>query len=130
MPESFLNHCKTSLSNLIASDKVQSSDDVLETFSEGILNFINHYCHNDHSSVWCLHDKVIQWMYMNFNILLRLLLYYYYYFYYCYNYYYYYHYYCLLLSSLLFIIITIIVYYFNITTIIILLLLLLLLLSL
>ncbi len=53
-----LNHCKASLSNVIASDKVQSSDDILKTFSEGIVNIINHYCDNDHSSTWCLHDKV------------------------------------------------------------------------
>lgn len=58
MPETFLNRCKTSLSNLIASDQVQSADDVMEAFSRGILNFVRHYCDDDHSSSWCFHDKV------------------------------------------------------------------------
>ncbi len=58
MPESFLNKCKASLSNLIASDRVQSSADIYEAFSEGILNLAWHYCYDDHSSSWCLHNKV------------------------------------------------------------------------
>ena len=36
MPEGFLTHCKAALSNLIASDSVQSADDLLQAFSDGI----------------------------------------------------------------------------------------------
>ena len=40
MPEGLLTHCKAALSNLIASERVESADDPLTAFSDGILNFI------------------------------------------------------------------------------------------
>ena len=57
MSESLLAHCKAALSNLIASDTVEASDDPLKAFSDGVFNFIPHYCLDDHSSSWCQHDK-------------------------------------------------------------------------
>ncbi len=59
MPEEFLNHCKASLSNLIASDDVQKAEDPLASFSEAIMNFYSHYCLDDHTSKWCHHNKVV-----------------------------------------------------------------------
>ena len=58
MPESFLGHCKAALSNLIASDQIQESNDPLKSFSEAIVNFYFHYCLDVHSSAWCHHEKV------------------------------------------------------------------------
>ena len=51
-------HCKASLSNLVASDAIQSSEDLLALFSEAIVNFYSHYCLDDHTSTWCHHGKV------------------------------------------------------------------------
>ena len=53
MPESFLGHCKSSLSNLISSDLLRECEDTLRSFSEAISNFFSH------TSSWCHHDKVI-----------------------------------------------------------------------
>ena len=36
------------------------SDEVYKNFSSGLLNFVNHYCSDDHSSHFCDHDKVTQ----------------------------------------------------------------------
>ncbi len=41
MPEEFLNSCKASLSNLIASDAIQKAEDPLASFSEAIVNFFS-----------------------------------------------------------------------------------------
>ena len=59
MTEGLLNHCKSALSNLISSDKVQESDDPLKSFSKAILNFYSHYCLDIHTSPWCCHGKVM-----------------------------------------------------------------------
>ena len=58
MADPFLTSCKIALNNLISSDKIQGSDTPYEDFKEGLLNFHNHYCKDDHSSSWCYHDKV------------------------------------------------------------------------
>ncbi len=58
MSDSTLNSCKTALGNLIASDKIQEADNPLEAFTEGIQNFLAHYCHDQHTSSWCYHPKV------------------------------------------------------------------------
>ena len=58
MTEPFLTSCKSALNNLIASEKVYDSADPFTEFSDAILNFFSHYCLNDHSSSWCVHDKV------------------------------------------------------------------------
>ncbi len=60
MPEPFLNSCKAALNNLISSDKIQNSANPYNDFSDGLLNFHPHYCLDDHSSVWCLHEKVFR----------------------------------------------------------------------
>ena len=49
--------------NLIASQESstdKSDDEVYKNLSSGFLNFINHYCSDDHSSHFCDHDKVTQ----------------------------------------------------------------------
>ncbi len=66
MPKSLLSHCKTSLGALISSDAVNNDEDPLQAFSEGIKNFYNHYCKDDHSSKWCHQDKVNIIIYANF----------------------------------------------------------------
>ena len=53
-----MNNCKGALSNLIASERVLESDNPYEAFSEGVLNFVRHYCRDDHASSWCRHVKV------------------------------------------------------------------------
>ncbi len=58
MSEGLLTHCKTVQSNLISSDEVNSATDHLKEYSEGIENFLAHYCYDDHISAWCRHDKV------------------------------------------------------------------------
>lgn len=58
MPEEFLNSCKTALRNLIASDQMVESEDPYPLFSEGVLNFYQHYCLDVHTSTWCHHEKV------------------------------------------------------------------------
>ena len=58
MTEQFLTSCKSALNNLIGSDKVYSSENPFAAFSDGIINFHSHYCLNDHTSLWCFHDKV------------------------------------------------------------------------
>ena len=50
-------NCQAALSNLISSDKIRDSEDLLKSFSEAIINFYHHYCLNKHSSPWCVHDK-------------------------------------------------------------------------
>ena len=44
MADVALNACKTSLSTLIASDKVQEAENPLQAFSKGPMNFVQHYC--------------------------------------------------------------------------------------
>ncbi len=58
MPEQFIGSCTAALSNLISSDVIQSAQDPYKAFCEGIMNFHQHYCLNDHSSPWCHHEKV------------------------------------------------------------------------
>ncbi len=58
MSDGMLNSCKSALSTHIASDDVQGEDSPLEAFSKGIINFIEHYCHDKHTSSWCYHPKV------------------------------------------------------------------------
>ena len=58
MSEGILAHCKAAFSNLIASEQVESASDPLMAVTEGILNFVSHYCLNDHTSEWCHHQKV------------------------------------------------------------------------
>ncbi len=53
-----MSHCKTALSNLISSDRVQEAENPYKDFSEGLLNMVQHYCHNNHDSSWCHHPKV------------------------------------------------------------------------
>ena len=53
-----MGSCKTALNNIIASDRVHESDNPYSAFSEGILNFYSHYCEDDHTSSWCVHEKV------------------------------------------------------------------------
>ena len=53
-----MNHCKAALRNLIASECVLKSDNPYEAFSESVLNFVSHYCHDDHASSWCHHVRV------------------------------------------------------------------------
>ena len=71
IPEGLLTHCKAALSNLIASERVESADDPLTAFSDGILNFIGHYCLDDHRSSWCCHEKVDKEGKRMFTILLQ-----------------------------------------------------------
>lgn len=59
MSEAFIGSCKTALTNLISSDRIQSSDDPFKSFAEGLLNFHRHYCLDDHTSSWCHHEKVV-----------------------------------------------------------------------
>ena len=58
MIDGLLGDCKSALSNLISSDKVQESADPLKSFSEAIVNFHLHYCLDIHTSPWCHHEKV------------------------------------------------------------------------
>ena len=58
MSEAFLGSCKTALNNLIASEAITEHENPYTAFSEAQLNFLNHYCLNDHSSEWCHHEKV------------------------------------------------------------------------
>ncbi len=58
MTDGMLNSCKTALSTLIGSDKVQEADNSLEAFAEGLSNFVSHYCHDQHESPYCYHPKV------------------------------------------------------------------------
>jgi len=51
-------HCKTALSNLTTSDELQQADNSYKAFSDGVQNFLRHYCLDDHTSTWCHHDKV------------------------------------------------------------------------
>jgi len=47
MPENFIAHCNAALSNLIASHSVhsvQTASDPYTEFSEGVKNFVAHYC--------------------------------------------------------------------------------------
>ena len=58
MSDNLIVHCKTVLSNLIASVHVQQSHNPYKDFTEGIMNFISHYCLDDHTSSLCHHAKV------------------------------------------------------------------------
>ncbi len=58
MTDGMLNSCKTALSTLIGSDKVQDADNPLEAFAEGLSNFVSHYCHDQHESPYCYHPNV------------------------------------------------------------------------
>jgi len=43
----------------MASTDVLEAQDPLKAFSDALLNFHNHYCLDDHTSVWCqYHPKV------------------------------------------------------------------------
>ena len=58
MPDTFLTYtrCKVSLNNLIST--CIESDDPYNEFSNGLVNFYNHYCEDNHGSKWCYHEKV------------------------------------------------------------------------
>ncbi len=60
MSDDVLTHCKAALSNVIASDVVQQSDNPFKEFADGIRNFVQHYCWDSHASSWCHHPKVTQ----------------------------------------------------------------------
>ncbi len=64
MSDDLLTHCKAALSGLIASDSVQQFDDPFKNFTDGIWNFVAHYCDDVHTSSWCHHPKVTIVMYM------------------------------------------------------------------
>ncbi len=55
MTDAMLNTCKTALSILIGSDKVQEADNPLEAFTEGLSIFVSHYCYDQHESPYCYH---------------------------------------------------------------------------
>ena len=56
--EPFMQRAKHSLKNLMSSPDVLESDDPLKAFTEGLLNFHNHYCKDVHDSEWCkYHSK-------------------------------------------------------------------------
>ncbi len=57
MTDAMLNSCKSALSTLIASDKVQEAHNPLEAFTDGLKNFVDHYCHDEHASPY-YHPKV------------------------------------------------------------------------
>ena len=58
MPDSLLNYCKAVVSNLIALERVNQSANPIEAFSDGVTNFVQHYCHDNHISSRCNHNKV------------------------------------------------------------------------
>ncbi len=58
MSVEFLRSCKSALRNLISSERIEESDDPYSLFSDGVLNFVSHYCLDDHTSTWCHHLKV------------------------------------------------------------------------
>ena len=58
MSDNLIVQCKAALSNLIASEHVQQSDNPYKDFTDGIINFISHYCLDDHTSSLCHHAKV------------------------------------------------------------------------
>ena len=58
MSDPFLGSCKAALNNLISGDIIKESKDPYTAFSQGILNFHHHYCLDEHSSSWCIHEKV------------------------------------------------------------------------
>ena len=69
MPDSLLNNCKAVLNNLIASEQVNKSANPFQAFSEGVTNFVQHYCHDNHTSSWCHHNKVNKKIYnKNYNV--------------------------------------------------------------
>ena len=51
--EAFIQRVKHSLKNLMSCPDVLENDDSLKAFSEGLLNFHNHYCRDAHDSQWC-----------------------------------------------------------------------------
>ncbi len=59
MNDAFITCCKTALKNLMANEEVLESEDPYAAFSEGLMSFPAHYCLDDHSSPWCLHEKVL-----------------------------------------------------------------------
>ena len=52
MSKVFVERVKHSLKCLMSCSDVLDSDNPLATFSEGIMNFYNHYCKDEHASVW------------------------------------------------------------------------------
>ncbi len=58
MSDDLLTHCKAALSNVIASDIVQQSDNPFKEFTDGIQNFVQHYCRDSLAYSWCHHPKV------------------------------------------------------------------------
>ena len=58
MTEAFIERAKHALKNLMSCADVLEDDDPLKAFSEGLLNFYNHYCLDAHDSKWCkYHSK-------------------------------------------------------------------------
>ena len=72
MSEGILAHCKAALSNLFVSEQVELASDPLMAISEDILNFVSHYCLNDHTSEWCHHEKVSKKMNIMISVSSRL----------------------------------------------------------
>ena len=68
MPDSLLNNCKAALSHLIASERVNQSANPFKAFSEGVTNFVQHYCHDNHTSSWCHHNKVNKKYIIHYNV--------------------------------------------------------------
>ena len=65
-----MNHCKVALSNLIASDRVTNSDNPFQAFSDGVLNFFNHYCLDDHSVIMKRYKCILHALYNKVYIIL------------------------------------------------------------
>ena len=56
--EAFIDRVKRALKNLMSCAEVLEHSKPLEAFSEGLLNFYNHYCKELHDSEWCkFHSK-------------------------------------------------------------------------
>ena len=53
MSKVFVDRAKHSLKCLMSCSEVLDSDNPLAAFSEGVMNFYNHYCKDEHASVWC-----------------------------------------------------------------------------
>jgi len=53
MSKIFVDRAKHSLKCLMSCSEVLDSDNPLTAFSEGIMNFYNHYCKDEHASEWC-----------------------------------------------------------------------------
>ena len=53
MTEAFINRANCALRNLMSCEEILQHEDPYKAFSEGLLNFHNHYCLDLHGSEWC-----------------------------------------------------------------------------